>query len=270
MAETSSPVRAAGQLAADLQAIFGARLRSVVIYGAHARAHSRPVHTPVQTAALVDGIDYAALSACAERAARWQRAGLDMPLLLPVHEFTQSLDAFPLEYGDIIDHHVQVAGDDLFAGHGVAGEDLRRACEVQARGHVIHLREGFLLAGHDAAAVARLIVASAGPFAALVEAFTRVTGGPRDATPARLAGHLHRVADLPASTIERLLTIEEDGTLDAAAAVQLFPPYLDLMQALVAVVDGWRAANRTRDDATTLTSASPEAAPSPAAPHHDG
>lgn len=270
MAATVSPVRVAGQLATDLQAIFGTRLRTVVVYGAHARTHTRPVHAPVQTAALVDAISYADLSACAERAAHWQRAGLEMPLLLPVREFTQSLDAFPLEYGDIIDHHILVAGDDLLVGNGVAAEDLRRACEVQARGHVIHLREGFLLAAHDGEAVARLIVASAGPFASLIDAFTRVTGGPREATPALTAAHAQRVAGLPASVVERLLSIEEDGTLAAADAVQLFPPYLDLMHALVRAVDDWRAAAATAAVVDAGAHAGAVSSRSPAVPGHDG
>lgn len=242
MAAPVSPVRTATRLADELQTVFGSRLRAVLVYGAHARPHARQVHAPVQTAALVDTITYADLSACAERAGAWQQHGLEMPLLLPVTEFERSLDTFPLEYGDIIDHHVLVFGDDPFVGQVVAGEDLRRACEVQARGHVIHLREGFLLAAHDPAAVARLVTASSGPFASLMDAFTRVTGGPRQATPDMVAAHAARVAGLSSSLILRLLAVEEDARLDAADATQLFPPYIDLMHALVAFVDTWRAA----------------------------
>ena len=240
MAAPISPVRTATRLADELQTVFGPRLRAVMVYGAHARPHARQVQAPVQTAALVDAITYGDLSACAERAGAWQRQGLEMPLLLPVSEFERSLDAFPLEYGDIIDHHVLVFGDDPFVGHVVVGEDLRRACEVQARGHVIHLREGFLLAAHDAAAVARLVTASSGPFASLMDAFTRVTGGPRQATPDMVATHAARVAGLSSSLILRLLAVEEDATLDPADATQLFPAYIDLMHALVAFVDTWR------------------------------
>ncbi len=259
MAVSSSPVRTATRVAEDLHAIFGSRLRSVLLYGAHARPHMRPVQAPVQTAALVEAITYADLSACAERTAGWQRLGMEMPLLLPTREFERSLDAFPLEYGDIIDHHVVVYGDDPFVGQVVVDEDLRRACEVQARGHVIHLREGFLLAAHEPAAVARLVTASSGPFAALMDAFVRVTGGPRQATPDMVAAHAERVADLSATLVQRLLAIEEDARLDPAEATQLFPPYIDLMHALVAFVDTWRT--------NPADAAIPGAQPPAAAPH---
>lgn len=250
MTAPTSPVRTATRLADDLQTVFGPRLRAVVVYGAHARPHTRPVNAPIQTCALVNDISYADLSACAERARGWQRLGLEMPLLLPIREFERSLDVFPLEYGDLIDHHVPIFGDDPFTGQDVTGEDLRRACEVQARGHVIHLREGFLLAAHDPAAVARLLTASAGPFAALMDAFTRVTNGPRPATPDMLAAHTERVAGLPASLVQRLLAIEEDDTLDPAEATQLYPPYIDLMHAIVAFVDTWRSEPSTHAAST--------------------
>lgn len=243
MAAPLSPVRTATRLAGDLQAVFGDRLHAVVIYGAHARPHTRPVHAPIQTCALIEDISYGDLSACAERAPAWRAMGLEMPLLLPAREFERSLDVFPIEYGDILEHHVPVHGTDPFKAHAVVEDDLRRACEVQARGHVIHLREGFLLAAHDADAIARLVTASAGPFAALMDAFTRVTHGPRPATPDMLAAHAERVAGLSATLIERLLAIEEDDRLSPDDATQLYPPYIDLMHSLVAFVDTWRTAD---------------------------
>jgi hypothetical protein len=232
-------LQAAGTLADDLASLFGARLRAVLVYGTHARPHPRAVKAPVQTLALVDRLEYADLASAADRAAAWQSRRLDMPLLLPESEFRRSLDAFPLEYGDIIAHHILVRGDDPFAGLAVAAEDVRRACEVKIRAHAIHLREGFLLAGQRSREVVELIVASAGPFASLIESFARVTGAPLQSPPAALAAHVGRVSGLDAELIGRLLALEEDQALDAAEAVHLYPPYLDLVQALVQVIDAW-------------------------------
>ena len=49
-------------------------------------------------------------------------------------EFERSLDAFPVEYGDIIAHHVVVTGDDPFAGLSVRRR--RPAPRVRALGQV--------------------------------------------------------------------------------------------------------------------------------------
>lgn len=232
-------LQAATSLADDLAGIFGGRLRAVLVYGAHARPHPRTVKAPVQTLALVTSLEYADLAGAAEHAARWQALGLDMPLVLPAVEFTRGLDAFPLEYGDILAHHIVVHGDDPFAGVAVAAEDIRRACEVKIRSHAIHLREGFLLAGQRPDAIARLIVSSAGPFASLIESFSRLTGAPPQSPPDAQAAQVARVTGLDAALIAQLLRLEEDDELDASAAVHLYPAYLDLVQALVAAIDAW-------------------------------
>lgn len=234
-------LQAAASLADDLAAIFGARLRAVLVYGTHAHPHPREVKAPVQTLALVERIDYADLAAGADRSATWQARGLDMPLLMPVSEFARSLDAFPLEYGDIIAHHILIVGTDPFAGLSVSEADMRRACEVKVRSHAIHLREGFLLAGQRPQDVADLILASATPFASLIQTFALVTGAPRQSPPDALAAHVSRVAHLDEALIARLLRLEEDHALDPSEAVQLYPPYLDVVEDLIAAIDGWTA-----------------------------
>lgn len=234
-------LQAAARLADDLAGIFGTRLTAVLVYGTHARPHPRALKAPVQTLALVEALEYAHLAAAAERAAAWQAQGLDMPLLLPSEEFRRSLDAFPLEYGDILAHHVVVRGTDPFAGIAVAAEDVRRACEVKVRGHAIHLREGFLLTGQRPRDVADLIVSSAGPFASLIETYARLTGAPAQSPPDAQAAHVARVSGLDRDLIARLLALEEDHDLDAAEAVSLFPPYLDLVHGLVRVIDNFAA-----------------------------
>ena len=90
--------------------------------------------------------------------AAWHDAGLATPLLLAAHEFGRSLDAFPLEFGAILADHVVVAGSDPFDGLRVDAADLRRACEVQARSHLLHLREGYLETRGRGDALADLIV----------------------------------------------------------------------------------------------------------------
>ncbi|BCS34344.1 hypothetical protein TBR22_A35740 [Luteitalea sp. TBR-22] len=232
-------LQAAASLADDLAAIFGSRLRAVLVYGTHARPHPREVKAPVQTLALVERLDYADLAAGADRSAAWHSRGLDMPLLMPAREFARSLDAFPLEYGDIIAHHILVAGADPFTGMAVAEEDMRRACEVKVRSHAIHLREGFLLAGQRPRAIAELILASATPFASLMQTFAHVTGAPRQLPPDALAAHLGRAAGLDTTLVARLLRLEEDHALDPSEAVQLYPPYLDVVEHLIAAIDAW-------------------------------
>jgi hypothetical protein len=171
-------------LARDLGEIFGGRLESVVAYGlaaaagAHpdSRAHGAPRggSSPVHTLAMIDALTHRDLVACAARVAAWDEAGLATPLLLVVREFEASLDAFPLELSAILADHVVVSGRNPFDGLTIDAADLRRACEVQARSHLLHLREGFLETRGRSDALSVLIVRSAAPFAALLKSIARL------------------------------------------------------------------------------------------------
>ena len=91
-------------------------------------------------------------------------------------ELRRALDAFPLELSEIIATRRVVAGPDLFAEIVVPKQDLRRACEVQARGHVLHLREGYIEAAGDSKKIAALVSAAMPPFRALVKNVARLDG----------------------------------------------------------------------------------------------
>src|ERR1051325_11232216 len=110
----------------DLQRIFGARLHALVSYGA---SDGQPDANPARSLALVQSITGDDLDRCASHAASWHRAGCATPLLLTKDEFAGSLDAFPIEYGEIIETHQVIYGVNPFTGLTIRPEDLRRACE---------------------------------------------------------------------------------------------------------------------------------------------
>src|SRR5712692_5540116 len=151
------------RLERELRGIFGSRLQSLVVYGLGARkthggtneAAHHVHHTPqTHTLAVVEALSADDLRACAGRVADWHDSGLATPLILAAHEFDRSLDAFPFEFGGILSDHVIVSGKSPFDGLKFAAADLRRACEIQARGHLLHLRGGYVETRGRADAVA--------------------------------------------------------------------------------------------------------------------
>lgn len=231
----------------DLKTIFGGRLVSLVLYGPHVTgagsAEGGAARSPIHTLALVSTLGYADLAACAARAEAWDTAGLGVPLFLSPAEFASSLDAFPLEYGAIIARHVTITGDDPFAGISVRAEDRRRACEVQAKSHLIHLREGFLQAEGRPAAVGRLIRQSIDSFATLLVNLADLDGAQIESPDAlgRFAASRLGIAD---ALVTRLLTLPDRPALADDEAAQLYPPYLEASERLARFVDGWKESTR--------------------------
>lgn len=218
--------RAFERLAHDLGRVFGDRLTAVV------------ATSPSAAAVFVDAITADDLEACASLTQVWHREGLDTPVLLTPDEIQRSLDSFPLEYQALLDRHVVIMGDPNLSTWRLSPDDIRRACEVQARGHLIHLRQGWLASGshhHDRAV---LIARSAPALRALLSSIAHLMD-------ARADGHadLPAVAakmGLPKDLVEQVLATETAPEA-ADALVARLPDYLAAAERLWVFIDEWRA-----------------------------
>jgi hypothetical protein len=216
----------------DLQHIFSERLDAIVAYGWRD-------HSPVPSLVLVRSLTTEDLRACAGRVSSWHRLGAATPLLLTSSDFARSLDAFPIEYGEIMAAHYVVFGHDPFDGLVIRDDDLRRACEVQVKSHLLHLREEFLETGGRPAAVDELVRESAPGFAALLRNLARLDRSPAPTTAA-LIDHATRRIGLDQLVVSDVLSLVDLSTMSAVDAPKLFPAYLAVMERLAEFVDRWR------------------------------
>jgi hypothetical protein len=246
MASLRSWRQAVDALLVDLRVVFEGRLKSFVVYEAHGTLgeaaadldgelrHEDQVHTLV----VADGLSYADLARLAPLAKTWATRGLAVPLVLEPGELRRSLDAFPLEFSHMIARHLVVAGDDPFEGLVVEEADIRRACETEARSHLLHLREGFIQAAGDPDALAKLVSASAVPLRALLIDIAQLQG-----VAARTTDALVRFMDerfgVPAESIRPALSQKESGRFRALEVGAFFPAYLRAVERVVSVVDEW-------------------------------
>jgi hypothetical protein len=219
----------------DLQHIFGERLQAVVAYG-------RPDVNPAPCLALVRSITAADLDECAARIGAWHRAGCATPLLLTRDEFAGSLDAFPIEYGEILETHRVLYGVDPFTGLTISVEDLRRECETLVKGHLVHLRENYLECAGRQSAVAALVAEAAPAFALILRRLARLDGAPAD-TNADLSAYASRRAGLDARVVGDVLAMagQQSAGVDA---IRVYPGYLAAVEQLWRFIDGWRVSAR--------------------------
>jgi hypothetical protein len=221
-------------LAAELRRVFGARLHSVAAYGLDAPAASpRLLHT----LALVERLSFEDLAACVPLATGWRRRSLAVPLILERDEFLRTLDVFPLEYGDIVANHVLVAGADALTGVRISPADVRRACELSAKSHLIHLREAFMETGGNPQAIGRLIAASAPAFSALLRNIARLA----DDTDADIAETAERQIGIPAPVVREVLSAAAGMQSTIAEPTALLSRYIAAAERVWEYVDTWRA-----------------------------
>jgi hypothetical protein len=223
-------------LIADLHNVFGDRLRSVVAYGSNLDNSTRG---PLTCLALVTSLSINDLEACARAAGRWHKERLATPLILTEAEFRSSLDAFPLEYGEIIRMHRRLYGPDPFEGLAIAREDLRRACETQIKSHLVHLREGFLEAGGRPAAVADVVARSASAFTARLRHVAWLTGA-NTSSHDEATREGARAAGINERLVGDILALEERATIPTTDPARLFSDYVTAVEQLAHTVDVWR------------------------------
>ena len=220
----------------DLQHIFGERLQAFVAYG-------QPGATPAPNLAIVRTITADDLDQCASHAAAWHRAGCATPLLLTRDEFAGSLDAFPIEYGEIIDTHHVLFGLDPFAGLTIRTEDLRRECETQVKSHLLHLRENYIECRGRQSHVAALVAEAAPAFALILRRLARLDGFAAN-TNADLSAYATKRPRLDARTVGSVLALGTDHHASGVDAMRLYPGYLAAVEQLWHFIDSWRAEAR--------------------------
>jgi hypothetical protein len=219
--------RALDQVAQDFRRVFGDRFVALVAYG-----HGSSV-------AFTTTLTHQDLEACAVLTEAWHRHGLAVPLVLTPDEFARSLDCFPLEYQSILDAHVVIDGVPPFAGMQVPTNELRRACETQAKGHLIHLRQAYLEAGGHSRSLAGNVAASAAPLRALLMSVARLSGA-SPATNTDLAAFAASPVGMPRELVERILKLETDPS-DAPQVARRIAEYLAAAERLWLFVDSWHA-----------------------------
>lgn len=220
--------RAYQRCAADLRRVFGDRFVALIAAGPHAS---------VAFASAIRPDDLDALGSLTDS---WRREHVPTPVVITPDEFKRSLDTFPAEYQALLDTHIVIDGVSPLAGVAINRDDLRRACEAQARGHLIHLRQGWIEAGSHHHGLADLIERSAGPLRHLLRNLSRLLGEtPGD--DAALAAFAERTAGMPASLVSAILDLER-APHRSHTLVDRLPEYLSASERLWAVIDAWRAA----------------------------
>lgn len=232
--------QAIATLVRDLGRVFGGRLESLAVYSGH---HDDGV---LHSLALIEGLSFRDLTACLPLAESWHRLGLAVPLMLSRDELRRTVDIFPLEYASIIATHAVVFGRPPFDGMTIPAEDLRRACEAQAKSHLIHLREAFLESHGEARSVAALIASSAASLRAILTNIARLpdtaAASPMAAMPSDEV--LARVAEsrigIAAGLVQDVLSAATTGQVSIADPSALLARYIDAAQRVWEYVDRWR------------------------------
>jgi len=200
-----------------------------------------PRKSRVNLAIVARALPAERLDAVARAIPRGRRAPTFAPLFLTHSQIEKSLDVFPIEWLEMKERHLLLAGEDVLAGFEVPHTGLRLQCEHELRGKHIQLRQAYLFSARRPAELAHVLRASASSFAALFRTLLRLRG---ETPPAESARVIERVAEVFALDAQGLLSahlVRYGPRRPAAEIVRLYQRFLAEIDRLVGAIDRLRA-----------------------------
>jgi len=227
------------QLVERLNAAFGERLVSAVLYGSAAMGDWHEKRSDLNVLCVLDRLTPEEL-AHSEAVFRWWREqGNPPPLLLTAEEVQNSTDCFPMEFRDMQEHRRILYGTDVIKDLTVDNCFYRAEVEHELRAKQIRLRQKGAELLHNPERLLTLLTDSISTFCVLARHALVLSGNPPQWTKKEIVAALERTTGRSFSAVNEILSLRasEKGKPAAAAAVSLFAAYLSETEALVRFVD---------------------------------
>jgi len=231
------------ELVGQLQKVYGAQLRSVVLYGSAAAGEHIPKRSDYNVLVIVDELTMEHMRAGAAVARAWGEDGNPPPLTFTLDEWQGSSDIFPMEYADILERHRVLFGTPPFSGIAVDARNLRLQLEHEAMGKLLKLRQGVLATGGDAKTQTELLASSLSTIMVIFRAVQRLNQVTPPTDYERLSRDVAARAGFDAEPFVRVVRhvrgTEKIGPSDVSVVLA---GYVDGMHRLVSYLDRYEPA----------------------------
>jgi hypothetical protein len=144
----------------DIGDIFGPALQSVVLYGSAARGEYLIDRSNLNLLLMLTSTDVEVLRRYGQRHRPWSKERIVVPLMLTPGDLKDAAQLFPLEYAEMQDQHVVLAGEDPLMGLTIDLGRLWLQCRQEMEGNLIRLRQRLVEGVGSPEAIAILLVLS--------------------------------------------------------------------------------------------------------------
>ena len=219
---------------AQVQKLFGDALEAVILYGSAAGGEYLPGKSNINLLVLLARQDTELLKQYAALHKRWQKEQIVVPLFLTVAELKSSLELFPLEYLEIQEQHVLLAGRDPFSELRIGLKHLRLQCEQELRGNLLRLRQRFVEGGASTEAITILLPLSFTALMPCLRGLLRAKERPVERSADGVLRAVEKELGIDAAAFQDVLNLKR-GIISPgpAEAPRLFERYATALQTLI-------------------------------------
>jgi predicted nucleotidyltransferase len=227
---------------AEVTTLFGRTLEAVVLYGSAAGGEFLPERSNLNILIVLAKPETERLAQYAKVHTRWGKDNIVVPLFLTVHELPASSGLFPLEYLEMKEQHVLLAGRDPFPTLHVDQRHLRLQCEQEIRGNLLRLRQRFVEGGGKQEAVLILLPLSLTALMPCLRGLLRIQGLSVPSTSDGLFDQLQARWGLDPAGFREVLSLKRGQSTPGPLEVpRLFDRYVVSLEGLIQRVERLKA-----------------------------
>jgi hypothetical protein len=152
--------KSAAEFAAELSALLGPQLVSVLLHGSAASGNFVEGHSDQNLIVVLKDGSLPALKRALPAVWRWRRQGQPIPVFFSMDGLARSVEDFPVEFLDLRDGYRVLAGADVIAPLKIAGTHLRHQIEHELKGKLLRLRRSYFEVGGRRKELLRVMVQS--------------------------------------------------------------------------------------------------------------
>ncbi len=226
------------ELTADYHEIFGGELQSIVLYGSAARGEYVPKKSDINFMIVLTDRGMGNLKNALPLVEKWRKCAVAIPLFVTDIYLKSSLDVFPIEFFNIKAHHKLVYGQDLIKGIEIKKSDLRRECEREIKGKLLHLRQGYFVSQAKRKKLVELFSVSLDAFINLFPAILNLVDEQIPAKKKEILDTTVMLAQLDGTLFQTLWGLKTGtGKLSEEEAARVWQLYVEQVQLLGRFVD---------------------------------
>lgn len=223
------------QIVKRLNAAFGNRLISVVLYGSAAAGNQQKGYSDLNVLCVLSEITPRELAQVAPVFRWWRGQGNPAPLLLTRREFETSTDCFAIEFHDIRDQHRILFGEDVVSELQIDDSFYRAQVEHELRAKLLRLRHKAAVVLADRQLLSRLLADSISTFSVLFRHALILHGVEAPLARREVIAKAAAFFNFNAESFERLLDLR-DGKI-AGQDVDFHTLLADYMMQVSVVID---------------------------------
>ena len=221
-----------------LRNLLGADLKSIILYGSAARGEFDTRRSDLNLLVVLDRVDFHHLSVLAPHTRKWSRKRIATPLVLSPQYIATALDAYPLEFLEMQSARRVLFGEDVLADINPPLQAVRRQCEQEARGKLLHLREILLETALKPRHLKQAMILSVPSFIRIGRHILRLQGQAPKVHANEVIAELRNSTQLPLQGLEAAWNLKTGVRKPSRREIaSLFETYLNDTAAITNFVD---------------------------------